>query len=181
MWLDPTHQEASNSKGTFVLSCMPALGTVTSIWQNGSISPSQLVMVSPFARSAWVFLTRCEVHGHMREAMRRYARCRCPDSAGIYVVNLRFCCNTYCFSLAFGTGSASHPYLRRSTFIVQRLSPRHAMVCSIEMIASDAKHRQTVSSPSRTTLSMFLIHSAHRDPRDIPIRFLPSSCVDLGG
>ncbi|TEB36353.1 mRNA transport regulator 3 [Coprinellus micaceus] len=43
VWLDPTHQEASNSKGTFVLSCMPALGTVTSIWQNGSISPSKVV------------------------------------------------------------------------------------------------------------------------------------------
>ncbi|KAJ3497509.1 hypothetical protein NMY22_g19693 [Coprinellus aureogranulatus] len=43
IWLDPTHQEATNSKGTFVLSCMPALGTITSLWQNGSVSSPQLL------------------------------------------------------------------------------------------------------------------------------------------
>ncbi|RXW20901.1 hypothetical protein EST38_g4974 [Candolleomyces aberdarensis] len=43
VWLDPTEQEASSSKGTFVLASMPALGTITSLWQNGAITPNQLL------------------------------------------------------------------------------------------------------------------------------------------
>ncbi|KAL0581715.1 3'-5'-exoribonuclease [Marasmius crinis-equi] len=46
IWLDPTEEEARASNGTLVLSCIPALGTVTSIWQNGKMGTSQAVSVS---------------------------------------------------------------------------------------------------------------------------------------
>ncbi|KAJ7235482.1 ribosomal protein S5 domain 2-like protein [Mycena haematopus] len=35
IWLDPTEEEARLSKGTLVLTCMPALQKITSIWQSG--------------------------------------------------------------------------------------------------------------------------------------------------
>ncbi|KJA27183.1 hypothetical protein HYPSUDRAFT_131586 [Hypholoma sublateritium FD-334 SS-4] len=35
VWLDPTDEESSSSNGTLVLSCMPALQKVTSVWQKG--------------------------------------------------------------------------------------------------------------------------------------------------
>lgn len=41
VWLDPNHDEAIAGAGTLVLACMPALGIVTNVWQNGSISPEQ--------------------------------------------------------------------------------------------------------------------------------------------
>ncbi|RDB21073.1 Exosome complex component MTR3 [Hypsizygus marmoreus] len=37
IWLDPTEEESRSSQGTLVLSCMPALETVTSVWQSGQI------------------------------------------------------------------------------------------------------------------------------------------------
>ncbi|KAG7092486.1 hypothetical protein E1B28_008838 [Marasmius oreades] len=41
IWLDPTEEEAQNSEGTLVLSCMPAIGSITSIWQNGKMGTEQ--------------------------------------------------------------------------------------------------------------------------------------------
>jgi len=41
IWLDPTHRELQVSKGCLVLSCMPALGTVTSLWQSGQMKPAE--------------------------------------------------------------------------------------------------------------------------------------------
>ncbi|KNZ71781.1 Exosome complex component mtr3 [Termitomyces sp. J132] len=38
IWLDPTEGEAQLAKGTLVLSCMPAVNTVTSVWQSGQMS-----------------------------------------------------------------------------------------------------------------------------------------------
>ncbi|KAF9013850.1 ribosomal protein S5 domain 2-type protein [Cyathus striatus] len=43
MWLDPTEAEVKLSEGTLVLSCIPALDTVTSVWQSGSIKPRNIV------------------------------------------------------------------------------------------------------------------------------------------
>ncbi|KAF8201807.1 ribosomal protein S5 domain 2-type protein [Pholiota molesta] len=43
IWLDPTDEESCSSNGTLVLSCMPALTSVTSIWQKGRMEPSQVL------------------------------------------------------------------------------------------------------------------------------------------
>jgi len=45
VWLDPTQKEMQVSKGCLVLSCMPALGTVTSVWQSGQMKPQELLQV----------------------------------------------------------------------------------------------------------------------------------------
>ncbi|KAJ7172436.1 ribosomal protein S5 domain 2-type protein, partial [Mycena filopes] len=41
VWLDPTEEEARLSKGTLVLSCMPALEKITSIWQTGEMKVAE--------------------------------------------------------------------------------------------------------------------------------------------
>ncbi|KAF9482786.1 ribosomal protein S5 domain 2-like protein [Pholiota conissans] len=41
IWLDPTDEESCLSDGSLVLSCMPALSSVTSVWQKGRMGPSQ--------------------------------------------------------------------------------------------------------------------------------------------
>jgi len=43
IWLDPTEKEMEVSKGALVLSCLPALGTVTSVWQSGQMTPQELL------------------------------------------------------------------------------------------------------------------------------------------
>ncbi|KDR81639.1 hypothetical protein GALMADRAFT_59008 [Galerina marginata CBS 339.88] len=43
VWLDPTDEESRSSNGTLVLSCMPALSTVTSIWQTGRMAPNEVL------------------------------------------------------------------------------------------------------------------------------------------
>ncbi|PPQ66072.1 hypothetical protein CVT26_010814 [Gymnopilus dilepis] len=45
IWLDPNDEECRLSNGTLVLSCMPALTTLTSVWQTGRISPAQVLSV----------------------------------------------------------------------------------------------------------------------------------------
>lgn len=46
IWLDPDHEEAAAGASTLVLACMPALGVVTNVWQNGTMSPKQALEVS---------------------------------------------------------------------------------------------------------------------------------------
>jgi exosome complex component MTR3 len=46
IWLDPTEEEARSAMGTMVLSCMPALETVNSVWQTGSMTPGDALAVS---------------------------------------------------------------------------------------------------------------------------------------
>ncbi|KAH9946043.1 mRNA transport regulator 3 [Epithele typhae] len=41
IWLDPTEAEGKISSGTLILSGMPALDTVTSVWQSGNMTPEQ--------------------------------------------------------------------------------------------------------------------------------------------
>ncbi|KII88470.1 hypothetical protein PLICRDRAFT_41631 [Plicaturopsis crispa FD-325 SS-3] len=43
IWLDPTEEEARASTGSLVLACMPALGTVTSVWQSGQMRPEEAI------------------------------------------------------------------------------------------------------------------------------------------
>ncbi|KAI0818761.1 ribosomal protein S5 domain 2-like protein [Irpex lacteus] len=43
IWLDPTEEEASVATATFVYAGMPALGTITSLWQNGRLTPQESI------------------------------------------------------------------------------------------------------------------------------------------
>ncbi|KAH9484252.1 Exosome complex component mtr3 [Psilocybe cubensis] len=45
IWLDPTAEESKLSTGALVLSCMPALTNITSVWQTGGMTPSQVLSV----------------------------------------------------------------------------------------------------------------------------------------
>lgn len=65
IWLDPTVQDASVAQGTLVLSCMPALGTITSVWQTGSISPG--ILFASLAECQ----ERCgEIHSIVAQSLR---------------------------------------------------------------------------------------------------------------
>lgn len=44
--MDPSLEEACSASGTLVLSCMPALSTMTSVWQTGRITPKEVLAVS---------------------------------------------------------------------------------------------------------------------------------------
>lgn len=41
IWLDPTEDEAKAGSSSLVLACMPALGVVTNVWQNGRMTPQE--------------------------------------------------------------------------------------------------------------------------------------------
>ncbi|KAJ7582672.1 3' exoribonuclease family, domain 1-domain-containing protein [Mycena floridula] len=43
IWLDPTESETRVSAGSLVLSCMPGLGTLTSVWQSGQMTTEQVL------------------------------------------------------------------------------------------------------------------------------------------
>lgn len=45
IWLDPSEDEADAASATFIYAGMPALGTITSLWQNGSMSSQQSIEV----------------------------------------------------------------------------------------------------------------------------------------
>jgi exosome complex component MTR3 len=49
IWLDPTEEESLASSGSLVLACMPALGTVISVWQSGRMSTREAIDVSQSA------------------------------------------------------------------------------------------------------------------------------------
>ncbi|KXN89231.1 Exosome complex component MTR3 [Leucoagaricus sp. SymC.cos] len=64
IWLDPTEDEAAASQGTLILSCIPALGTITNVWQNGHILPVDAVNVG-------IIFSRCaDIHGIVAQALR---------------------------------------------------------------------------------------------------------------
>lgn len=45
IWLDPTLEEARSAQGSLVLATMPALETVTSIWQTGQMKTADAIKV----------------------------------------------------------------------------------------------------------------------------------------
>ena len=45
IWLDPTEEEGKISSGTLILSGMPALGTITSVWQSGKMTSVEAMKV----------------------------------------------------------------------------------------------------------------------------------------
>lgn len=53
VWVDPTAEESRHATGTVLVSSIPAVGTVTSTWQAGQLTPEQMLRVSlGFNRSA---------------------------------------------------------------------------------------------------------------------------------
>lgn len=81
VWLDPTGEESRLSNGTLVLSCMPALTTVTSVRQTGRIAPSQLlsVRIISLSMSQWTHqfcsvwkLARVDVMIFIRLLLKHY-------------------------------------------------------------------------------------------------------------
>jgi len=64
IWLDPNHDESRLSDGTLVLSCMPALARVTSVWQRGRMTPSQVLSCVDACQS------RCnDIHAIVAQAL----------------------------------------------------------------------------------------------------------------
>ncbi|KAI0725135.1 mRNA transport regulator 3 [Fomitopsis betulina] len=43
IWLDPTEQEAQSASGSLVIAGMPALGTITNVWQTGRMLPMAVI------------------------------------------------------------------------------------------------------------------------------------------
>ncbi|KAF8591995.1 ribosomal protein S5 domain 2-like protein [Ramaria rubella] len=43
IWLDPTIDEARCARGSLTLACMPALGTMTSVWQTGQMTVDEAI------------------------------------------------------------------------------------------------------------------------------------------
>lgn len=41
IWLDPTAEESKKARSSLILTCMPALGTITSMSQVGSMTTSE--------------------------------------------------------------------------------------------------------------------------------------------
>ncbi|EKM82653.1 hypothetical protein AGABI1DRAFT_97612 [Agaricus bisporus var. burnettii JB137-S8] len=68
IWLDPSEDEVSCSEGTIIVSCIPALGTVTSVWQGGQIPPKSVVDAMEKCQS------RCtDIHKIVAQALRGYS------------------------------------------------------------------------------------------------------------
>lgn len=51
IWLDPSADEARASRGTMSLSCMPALGVITNVWQTGQMSTEEALQVPTIAHN----------------------------------------------------------------------------------------------------------------------------------
>ncbi|KAF8798050.1 ribosomal protein S5 domain 2-like protein [Phlegmacium glaucopus] len=63
-WLDPSLEEAYSASGTLVFSCMPALTSMTSVWQTGRISPKEALT------SLHACQTRCnDIHVVIAQAL----------------------------------------------------------------------------------------------------------------
>ncbi|KAF9454519.1 ribosomal protein S5 domain 2-like protein [Macrolepiota fuliginosa MF-IS2] len=68
IWLDPNEDEIASSQGTIILSCIPALGTVTSVWQNGRMSSTEAADAMEACQD------RCtDIHGIVAQALREYS------------------------------------------------------------------------------------------------------------
>ena len=62
IWLDPTEDETNAATATLVYAGMPALGTITSLSQNGRLTPQESIQVRPLSASSQCRLRRCRVH-----------------------------------------------------------------------------------------------------------------------
>jgi len=64
IWLDPTEVEAQAASGSIILAGMPALGTITSIWQSGRMTPEQTVRCMEACQERWA-----DVHTVVAQAL----------------------------------------------------------------------------------------------------------------
>lgn len=76
VWLDPTEEEARAAQGTVVVSCMPALGTVTSVRLSGQMKVEEVLTVSQLFISPNVLANSIpSVHGCLPAAVYRHSCC----------------------------------------------------------------------------------------------------------
>lgn len=69
IWLDPSLEEACSASGTLVLSCMPALTSMTSVWQTGRIAPKEVLACLHACQN------RCnDIHVVIAQALSCYRR-----------------------------------------------------------------------------------------------------------
>jgi len=75
IWLDPTAQESSHAKGSLVMACMPAFGTVTNVHQTG------IMTTATTGKCLDLCLQRCaDIHGVMSQALLEGARAKAASS-----------------------------------------------------------------------------------------------------
>ncbi|KAG9004714.1 hypothetical protein FRB94_002556 [Tulasnella sp. JGI-2019a] len=68
VWVDPTTEESRHATGTVLVSCMPAVGTVTSTWQVGQLTPEQMLRCMDHS------VARCtDIHQVVAQALREGA------------------------------------------------------------------------------------------------------------
>ncbi|KIL69780.1 hypothetical protein M378DRAFT_184169 [Amanita muscaria Koide BX008] len=68
VWLDLTEVESRSTTGTLVLSCLPALGTMTSVWQTGRMTTEESFQCMDQCQS------RCtDIHTIVAQALRENA------------------------------------------------------------------------------------------------------------
>jgi hypothetical protein len=85
VWLDPTEEEARSAIGTLVLSCIPALETVNSVWQTGSMTPCDALAVS-LTSIHELQLTFCPpVHKLLLDSVQQYP---CSSCSGTFRASL---------------------------------------------------------------------------------------------
>ncbi|KAF8350677.1 ribosomal protein S5 domain 2-type protein [Amanita rubescens] len=65
VWLDLTEAETQLSIGSLVLACLPALGTITSIWQTGSMTMKESFQCMNQCQSQCT-----DIHGVVAQALR---------------------------------------------------------------------------------------------------------------
>ncbi|KAF8894648.1 mRNA transport regulator 3 [Infundibulicybe gibba] len=64
IWLDPTEDETVTSAGILVLSCMPALGSVTSVWESGQMKAEEALKCMDLCHD-----TCAEIHSVVSQAL----------------------------------------------------------------------------------------------------------------
>ncbi|KAI0709330.1 mRNA transport regulator 3 [Earliella scabrosa] len=69
IWLDPTEEEGKVSAGTLILSGMPALGTITSVWQSGSMTPDYAIKCMEACQECYT-----DVHAVIAQALLENAQ-----------------------------------------------------------------------------------------------------------
>ena len=81
IWLDPTEAEAKAGSSSLILACMPALGVVTNVWQNGRMLPQQGLEVSRLSHT-WDFTNKFRaVHQRMPGEMLKHSLYSGPGSS----------------------------------------------------------------------------------------------------
>lgn len=64
IWLDPTEKEAHAASGSLILAGMPALDTITSVWQSGRMTPAQAIQCMEVCQERFV-----DIHSIVAQAL----------------------------------------------------------------------------------------------------------------